>query len=211
MRNCLSITGLVFFLVSIVSCSNKKNETEEEYPLLEEEAVMEAPSESLEDIFAKHPEESFEERFESMNPWRKAYFKNEWDEDRPDKPYLYTTLSGTGWGIQISYESAESTNTLSGVFAIFITDEHGKTSMYGPVNILVRGSDDETKIMPVTEVHDGVAYIADPYVVEGFKEYLNSDQFDILLEFEKYNERHKTKAHWWSEPGFFKHAVETML
>lgn len=37
------------------------------------------------------------------------------------------------------------------------------------------------------------------------------DYEDILLEFDKYNERHKTKAHWWSEPGSFNHAIDTML
>ena len=80
-----------------------------------------------------------------------------------------------------------------------------------PVNILIRGADGETKNVPVTDVTDGVAYITDPGAVAVLMDYLNTDQFDILLEFDKYNERHKTKAHWWSEPGFFNHAIDTML
>lgn len=212
MKYSLTIIGYLVFFNCILSCSNnsKAAETEGEYPEVEE-VIPEAPSESLEEILAKYPEESFEDRFESMNPWRRGYFKNEWDEDLPDKPYLYTTLPGTGWDIYIGYESALSSQTASGVFGFSIMDEHGKTSMYGPVNILVRGTDGETKVLLVTRVDKGVAYVADPAEVEGFKYYLNTDQFDILLEFDKYNERHKTQAHWWSEAGFFQHAIETML
>ena len=145
------------------------------------------------------------------NPWRKGYFKNEWGEDNPNLPYIYTTISGSAWDIHVGYESAKSTKTASGVFGIYIMDEHGHTSMYAPVNILIRGADGETKNVPVTDVTDGVAYITDPGAVAVLMDYLNTDQFDILLEFDKYNERHKTKAHWWSEPGFFNHAIETML
>ena len=145
------------------------------------------------------------------NPWRKDYFHNEWGEDMPEHPYIYTTLSGSAWNIHIGYESAQSTGTASGVFGLYIMDDdYRKTSMLEPVNILVRGSDGETKIVPVTAVNNGVAYIADPETVEGLKAYLNSEQFDILMEFDKYNERHQTKARW-DYPGFFQEAIDKML
>lgn len=205
-----TICTLLLVLMA-TGCSIKSKEAEnavdDEYPAFAEEAQ----AENLEDILAKFPEESFDERFESMNPWRKGYFKNEWDEDIPDNPYIYTILSGSPWDVRIAYESAQSSQTTSGVFGINIMDEHDATSIEGPVTILVRGSDGETKTIPVSKFSGGTIYIADPMAVESLKGYLNNDEFDILLDFEKYLERHKTKAHWWSDSGFFQRAIETML
>lgn len=210
----IGIATIILAIAIIALCGNKDSSINENSYGYTEESPIPSDKEqiaALEKMYADTPEASFEERFELMNPWHKGYFKNEWGEDNPNQPYIYTTLSGAAWNIHIGYESAQSSQTTSGVFGLYIMDSDGKTSMFGPVNILVRGSDGETMSVPVTDVSDGVAYIADPGAVEGLKVYLNSDQFDILMEFDKYNERHKTQAHWWSESGFFQHAIDTML
>ena len=84
-------------------------------------------------------------------------------------------------------------------------------NLYAPGNSLVRGSDGEAKTIPVSKFSGGTIYIADPMAVESLKEYLNNHEFDLLLDFEKYLERHKTKTHWWSEQVFFQRAIETIL
>lgn len=228
MKCSLTIIGCFVLFNSMISCSynNKAAKVECEYPEVDgnhpeaeveypaaEEAIVEAPApcESLEEICANIPKESFEERFESMNPWRKGYFKNEWGEDNPNLPYIYTTITGSAWDIHVGYESAKSTQTASGVFGIYIMDEHGHTSMYAPVNILIRGADGETKNVPVTDVTDGVAYITNPGAVAVLMDYLNTDQFDILLEFDKYNERHATQARWEASPGSYGEAINKLL
>lgn len=166
---------------------------------------------SLEAAYRNMPEESFEEVYERLNPWRKDYYKNDWDEDMTENPYIYSEISGNTWDIHIEYTLA-FTQFPDGAFRIYLLDEGRGTTMYGPVKLLVRGADGETINIEVDNVDDSVAYIVNPSSVELLKSYLNTEGFDILLEFDKWNERHQTKGQWWaSEPGYLQYSIDTML
>lgn len=160
---------------------------------------------------ANAPDVNSDEYFETYNPWHIEYLHDEWGEDDTTYPFLSTYLQGTGWNIKLDYMPPTSENP-NGLFRLQLVDEDGQSKdMFGPVNILIRGSDGETKAVPVTGVAHGIAFVEDPATVEGLKWYLNKDNFDILMEFEKYNERHRTKARWESTPGFFQSAIDIML
>lgn len=165
----------------------------------------------LERICSQLPEESFEDRFECFNPWHKDYFKNEWGEQDLTKPYLYATMGGSNWNIHIDYLPADSEDPY-GIFRFYIVDSDGYiTSSYEPVNILVRGSDGETMVVDVTGTRDYVTFVEDPSTVYALMQMLDQETFDIQMQFGKWNERHSTQAKWYCDPGFFRHAIDTML
>lgn len=145
------------------------------------------------------------------NPWRKDYFHNEWGEDITDSPFIYTVLDGTSWNIHIDY--IPPTDEMRwGLFRVYLVDDEGHiTDSFGPVNILIRGSDGETNALEITGTRDGITFIEDPSTIEELKYYLNQSMFDIRMEFEKYNERHATQARLESYPGLFLEAIDKLL
>lgn len=145
------------------------------------------------------------------NPWRKDFFQNEWGEDITNSPYLYTVLNGSGWDIHIDYIPPTS-DFRWGAFRFWLLDNDGRlTSSYGPVNILVRGSDGETNSIEVTGTRDGITFVEEPASIETLKHYLNQESFDIRMEFEKYNERHSTQARWNSSDSSLLEAIDKLL
>lgn len=173
-----------------------------------EEIVAPSDEDQIVELEGNHTDypDDMSEQGDILNPWRLDYFKN--DRGDTTSPMIYAVLSGTAWDIHIDYHQ----NHGAGTFRIYIEDDEGhKEDMYAPVNILVRGSDGETRIVEVTGVRNGIVFIEDPATVEGLSMYLNNDNFDILMEFSKYNERHSTKARWESAHGCFKSAIDKWL
>lgn len=208
----LSIVTAIIIIVAIVYLKRGNDifyadDIPTEIEATGEEDELAVPEEAI----SGWQEESFEEQFERRNPWHKEYFKDEWGEPNTSKPYIYTTLQGTSWNIHIDY-SLDSSDGPYELFRLYLVDEEGHiTSSYGPVNILIRGSDGVTQEVEVTGTRGSVTFIEAPSTVMTLKHYLDQEEFDILMEFEKYNERHTTKATWYCDPGFFQHAIDTML
>ena len=145
------------------------------------------------------------------NPWQKDYFHNEWGEKIMESPFIYATLDGTGWDIHIDF-IPPTEESRWGVFRFYLLDsDYHKTSSYGPVNILVRGTDGDTKVIDVTGTRDGITFVEDPAAIALLKYYLNQETFDLRMEFEKYNERHATQGHWSLSADFFQEAVDKLL
>lgn len=143
------------------------------------------------------------------NPWRKDYFGNEWDEPIPSKPMLYSTIGESYWGIRIEY--VPPTNEVpQEVFRFFITKDGKITEVYGPIEILVRGADGETKKVEVADEKDYPAYIIDPSTVDALKFYFNQEQFDIRINFDIYGEGH-SQGQWRSAPGSLQEAIDKLL
>ncbi|MDE7438765.1 MAG: hypothetical protein K2M93_09810 [Muribaculaceae bacterium] len=189
-----------------VSCSSKTNTSQINATDYEENDSI-----ALAKILEDWPEESDEERFEYANPWRLNHFKNEWGEENPNAPFLSTNLQSTPWDINLDFVPSDDI-TPAGSFRLYIMDSDGmKTDLMGPVSMYVRGADGETYSLEITGVRDGIVFIEDPATVIALKEYLNNEEFDFRLEFEKYLERHSTQGHWSSTPGFFQRAVDKLL
>lgn len=145
------------------------------------------------------------------NPWRKEYFRNEWGEEITDSPFIYTVLDGTGWKIQIDF-IPPTQEWRWGMFRFYLLDnDYRKTSSYGPINILVRGSDGETRVIDVAETRDGITYVIEPSAITLLSHYLDQETFDIRMEFDKYNERHATQARWEASPGSYGEAINKLL
>ena len=161
--------------------------------------------------YSNAPQADLEDCFEFRNPWHKEYFHNDWGEDDTAHPMLVTHIIGESlWNLRIEYIPPTEDLPLEW-FRVFITEDGNITSMYGPAEILVRGSDGETHNVEVSTVEDYAAYIGEPSSVNILKYYLNQDQFDIRINFEKWNERHHTQGRWWSDAGYFQRAINTML
>lgn len=203
---------VVIVVVFILLSSKKEENPYSGYVSNEIEATpVQDDAAALEEILSRMHEDSFVERFDRFNPWHKMYFQNEWGEPDTDKPYLSAPLHGNSWDISLDYMPPEEDYPY-GSFRLYLVDRDGHmTSSYGPVNFLIRGSAGEAKIVTITGTKDGFTFIEDQSTVYALKHYLDQEEFDFQLEFEKYNERHVTRGKWYCDKGFFQHAIETML
>lgn len=201
--------AIIVFMLGIVltGCNRATNnkfsrETEYSYSIPSDEQQIE----ELQKMYNDVPEKSFKDKFESFNPWHLEHFQNEWGEDT-EKAYIYTILSGNSWNIRIDY-IPEDLQATSGVFRFSITDNEGHIqNMYGPVYIIVRDRSGENLSIPVLGVKGSIAFVEDSDAVDGLKALLDNEDFDIRMEFEKYNERHSTQARWESTPGSLQEAI----
>ena len=201
----VAVAAVAMVVVIVVTTTGGKD-SEEPYDVATD--VVEADTLYAVDEYA---EEEFGDGLTLGNPWRKDYFKNEWGEQNSDSPFIYTVLDGSGWDIHIDY-IPPTEEMRWGLFRFYLLDSDGHlTSSYGPVNILVRGADGETSSIEATGTRDGITFVEDPSEIETLKHYLDEESFDIQLEFEKYNERHKTQAHWDACKGSFEEAKNKLL
>lgn len=217
-----AVGGLALVILLVVLSSKNDNSyptfdkySEPETEIVEETEVVEEkeafPDYQFEETFSMDSEVNEYDGLTLGNPWRKDYFHNEWGEDILDEPFIYTSLDGQGWNIHIDYILPDNQAT-SGVFRIYLLDHnYRKTDSRGPVNILVRGSDGETRTIEVTGTRDGITFIEEPSAVSLLTYYLNQETFDIRMEFDKYNERHAAQARWEASPQSFQEAVTKLL
>lgn len=209
------LLGVGCLIVIAVIIMTVMDNDEEKIPTDTDPALALARAEEEGDAYMQQvmdnmPKETEEEIFERYNPWSLDYFKNEWGEIDSSNPMLYTTLSGTGWDIHVDYIPITQHNPDES-FRFYILDSDSIiTTMDGPVNIIVRGSNGVTCDVPVTGVRNSIAFIEDPSTVAGLKMCFDKEDFDIKMEFDKYNERHATQARWTS-PGFLVKSIENML
>lgn len=174
-------------------------------------AAAEAEAQAhMDEVLANCISEDSDEYFELHNRWHIQHFKNEWGEET-DRGYIYTILSGTGWNMRIDYIPGDE-QAPNGVFRFSIVDNEGFIEdMDGPANIIVREANKETYEVDVKGVQGSMAFVEDALSVEGLKQILDQGSFDILMEFEKYNERHRCQAKFEDTPGFFSRAETSML
>ena len=206
-NNKLALTILILNLTSISGCKRAQPTTADAPP---DWTATEAEA-HMEEAFATVLDENSDEYFDINNPWHLDYFKNEWGETDTSHPMIYTTLQGTGWNIHVDYQLGGS-QASSGTFRFYIVDNDGVIQhIFGPAYIYVRGEDGQTSSVPVTGVQNSVVFVENPSTVKYLIHHFNQDYLDILIEFEKYNERHSTKARWESTSGFFERAIKTML
>lgn len=201
-----AITVIVVLIVIFASSGEKATEAPEYIATPTEEEQQAA----LEEIFADYPEESFEEQFESFNPWHVDYFTNEWGEPDTSKPMLYSTIGDSYWGIRIQYVPATE-EIPQDVFRFLVTQNGEIANAYGPLEILFRGADGETKRVDVMNEMDYPAYVVEPSTVNALKYYLNHEEFDLRINFGIWNERHHAQGRWTSTPGFFQEAINKLL
>lgn len=195
------IVGVVIAVLSLYSGSSEQIDS---YDLSEQ-----IPTDTI--AYVCDYQEETDNGVSLFNPWRKDFLHNEWGEDDPNYPYLYTVLDGTSWNIQLDYMPPRSEADWES-FRFYLLDRDGHiTSSYAPVNILIRGSDGETKFVEVTGTRDGITFVEDPTTVEALKYYLDHESFDIRMEFGKYNERHATQSRWECHPGSFQEAIDKFL
>lgn len=202
---------LAIIILLIVVCNNNdatQINTNEAQGL---EAAKTESDAQFEEALAMAADMNEDEGLTIGNPWRKDYFHNEWGEEITDSPFIYTILDGTGWKIQIDF-IPPTQEWRWGMFRFYLLDnDYRKTSSYDPVNILVRGSDGETRVIDVTETRDGITYVIEPSAITLLSHYLDQETFDIRMEFDKYNERHATQARWESSPGSYQEAITKLL
>jgi len=202
----LAIVLVIIFKGDKTPSHNPEISDESEYAIpSDEEQIAE-----LQNLYTDIPEETFEEQFDTFNPWRVEHFLNEWGEETEHK-FLSTVIQASGWNINIQYKPGD-TQLPQGAFRFSIVDDDGHTEeMWDPVNIYIRGSDGETKAVEVTGVRNNLAFVEDPNTVAALKYYFDQENFDIRMEFEKYLERHTSQGRWESTPGYFNRAVEILL
>lgn len=147
----------------------------------------------------------------NMYPWNLEYIPNEWGESDYSRPFIYTILDGTSWNLNIEYV-IPSEAIPTGFFIFSIVDDDGhKENSYSPVNIFVRGSDGETKSVKVAQTTDGYTLVSDPLTVAALRYYFDRENFDIRMEFGKWNEEHSTRAFWSCRPGAFMQIVNSLI
>lgn len=200
-----SIAVIAIIVIIMVSISSGK-ESKETYYTDNEEVLADTIAYATEDDeYALHDDLTL------GNPWRKDYFHNEWGEENQNAPFIYATIKGDGLDIHVDYVPPTEQSRW-GVFRFYLLDDDGHmTSSYGPVNILLRDTNGETESIEVTGTKDGVTFVEDPTYIEVLKHYLDLEQFDILMEYEKYNERHRSQGHWDASSGSFGEAVNNLL
>lgn len=200
-----AIGVIAVIVIIVVSIAGRKDSMDTSYT---------ADEEILEDTIAYADEDdeyALNDGLTLGNPWRKDYFKNEWGEINENSPMIYAIIKGSGWDIHIDY--VPPTDELRwGLFRFYLLDDDGHlTNSYGPVSILIRDYTGNTESIEVTGTKDGVTFVEDPTYIEMLKHYLDQEQFDIQMEYEKYNERHRTQAHWDASLGSFGEAVNNLL
>ena len=174
------------------------------------ETILEVAADPIDYSLFEEVDVNSDEYFETHNRWKLSHFTNEWGEEKPDDPFLYTTLYSSQWNIRVDYIPPYSDNP-HGLFRFSILDKDGhKENSYGPVDIIVRGTDGETKSVEITATENGFTYVQDPATVEGLKYYFDHEDFDIKIEFENYLERHSAQSHWTCYPGFFTRAINSI-
>lgn len=206
-KNFTHLFLLLGVVILLASCGNKskRDYASEEDSTIEimEEYVDPSYSYAQEETMDFSEYDSGEDYTLTANPWTKDYFHNEWGEDDMDSPFIYTVLGSTPWNLKLDYIPPTSAQP-TGLFRFsLLNDEGGYEDMFGPVNILIRAADGETKAIKVTGVKNSVAFVEDPATVTSLKRHLDQDDFDILMQFEKYNERHRVQTRWESTPGLF--------
>ena len=149
-------------------------------------------------------EEGSEEDYEFNNPWKKEYFHNEYGEDMPEHPYIRTYISGS-WALQIAYS-----NEMGFRFSLHDNDDELK-HLYAPVSIIFRTAGNEEYFIEPNIVDNHCVYVNDPDNVRGIGNLLNGGSFDILLNYQMYNEPHHMVWNVEPRPGFFVKSVQRML
>lgn len=204
---------IIFLIVIILSLKNSLDASKYSDGCYENELSTAVAEENGDNYmaFSNDSQANFEDRFETRNPWHKEYLLNEWGEEDTTHPMLVTHIIGESlWNIRIEY-IPPTDNLPFECFRVYITEDGAITSMYGPAEILVRGADGETHNVEIGTIEDYAAYIIDSSNVNMLKNYLNQDEFEIRINFEKWNERHHTQGRWWSDAGFFQKAINTLL
>ena len=166
-------------------------------------------SEDVNDIIVY--EDTIADAFVPSSRWHINYFNNEWGEPNKEDAFLYTTIGGNAWNIRVDYIPS-SEEYPYGSFRFSIRDKYGyleKSS--GPVYIIVRGPDGETKNVEVAGTNNSLTFVEDPATVYALKLYFDQYDFDIKMEFDKWLERHSTQGRWIATPGDFQKAIETLL
>ena len=149
-------------------------------------------------------EEGSEEDYEINNPWKKDYFHNDFGEDMLDYPYIRTYVSGS-WNLEIAYNNEMG-------FRFSLHDHDGELKhMYSPISIVFRTTNKEKYLVEPDAVENYCAYVYDSDNVSGIATLLEEGKFDILMEYEMYNEQHRMVWNVDMSSGMFSKSVEKML
>lgn len=149
-------------------------------------------------------EEGSEEDFEFNNPWKKEYFLNEYGEEMPEHPFIRTYISGS-WMLQIAYS-----NEMGFRFTLHDKDDELK-HLYSPVSIIFRNADKEEYFVEPDKVENHCVYVTNPDNIRGIGNLLENGTFDILMNYQMYNEEHQMVWKVDMRSGFFMKSVESML
>lgn len=149
-------------------------------------------------------EEGSEEDFEFNNPWKKEYFLNEYGEEMPEHSFIRTYISGS-WMLQIAYS-----NEMGFRFTLHDKDDELK-HLYSPVSIIFRNADKEEYFVDPDKVENHCVYVTNPDNIRGIGNLLENGTFDILMNYQMYNEEHQMVWKVNMSSGFFMKSVESML